>query len=114
MVRPTLIDLNPVECKYYPFMISLDKFHVIVNAKLKWNNKTCKCECNSYRNYKINYSWNPPTCICENGKYLESIADTSVTVCDEIIHVMGIASTKITNTIATRTVSMTSDGKSKK
>ena len=25
MVRPTLIDLNPVECKYYPFMISLDK-----------------------------------------------------------------------------------------
>ena len=26
MVRPTLIDLNPVELKYYPFMISLDKF----------------------------------------------------------------------------------------
>ena len=25
MVRPTLIDLNPVEPKYYPFMISLDK-----------------------------------------------------------------------------------------
>ena len=25
MVRPTLIDLNPVEHKYYPFMISLDK-----------------------------------------------------------------------------------------
>ena len=25
MVRPTLIDLNPVEQKYYPFMISLDK-----------------------------------------------------------------------------------------
>ena len=25
MVRPTLIDLNPVEYKYYPFMISLDK-----------------------------------------------------------------------------------------
>ena len=25
MVRPTLIDLNPVELKYYPFMISLDK-----------------------------------------------------------------------------------------
>ena len=24
-VRPTLIDLNPVELKYYPFMISLDK-----------------------------------------------------------------------------------------
>ena len=26
MVRPTLIDLNPVELKYYPFMISLDKY----------------------------------------------------------------------------------------
>ena len=25
MVRPTLIDLNPVELKYYPFMISFDK-----------------------------------------------------------------------------------------
>ena len=25
MVRPTLIDLNPVELKYYPFTISLDK-----------------------------------------------------------------------------------------
>ena len=25
MVRLTLIDLNPVELKYYPFMISLDK-----------------------------------------------------------------------------------------
>ena len=25
MVRPTLIDLNPVELKYYPFMISLNK-----------------------------------------------------------------------------------------
>ena len=25
MVRPTLLDLNPVQLKYYPFMISLDK-----------------------------------------------------------------------------------------
>ena len=25
MTRPTLIDLNPVELKYYPSMISLDK-----------------------------------------------------------------------------------------
>ena len=25
MVRPTLIDLNPVELRYYPFMISLNK-----------------------------------------------------------------------------------------
>ena len=26
MIRPTIIDLNPVELKYYPFMISLDKY----------------------------------------------------------------------------------------
>ena len=26
IVRSTLIDLNPIELKYYPFMISLDKF----------------------------------------------------------------------------------------
>ena len=25
MVRPAFIDLNPVELKYYPFMISLNK-----------------------------------------------------------------------------------------
>ena len=25
IVRPTLIDINPVELKYYPFMISLNK-----------------------------------------------------------------------------------------
>ena len=25
MIRPALIDLNPVELKYYPFMISLNK-----------------------------------------------------------------------------------------
>ena len=25
MIRPTLIDLNPAEVKFYPFMISLDK-----------------------------------------------------------------------------------------
>ena len=25
IVRPSLIDLNPVELKYYPFMINLDK-----------------------------------------------------------------------------------------
>ena len=27
MVRPSLIDLNPVDLKYYPFMISLNTFN---------------------------------------------------------------------------------------
>ena len=32
IIRPTLIDLNPAEPKYYPFMISLDKFNGICNV----------------------------------------------------------------------------------
>ena len=47
------------------------------------------------------YSWNRSTCTCENSKYLKSIADTSVITSDEIISVMDILSTKMTNTIAT-------------
>ena len=29
--------------------------------------------------------WNPATCSCKNGKYLASITDNSVIMCDEII-----------------------------
>ena len=32
-----------------------------------------------------NYLWNPATCSCENGKYLASIMDNSVIMCDEVI-----------------------------
>ena len=32
MVRATLIDLNPVHLKYYPFMVSLDKYSGICNS----------------------------------------------------------------------------------
>ena len=60
--------------------------HVDVNVKIIVNAK------------KI-VIWNPST--CENGKYLKSIADTSVIACDEIISVMDIVSTKMANTIAT-------------
>ena len=31
MVRPTLIEMNPVELKYYPFMVSLNKCTVTFN-----------------------------------------------------------------------------------
>ena len=50
---------------------------------------------------KKDYSWNINTYVCENSKYLKSIADTSVITCYEIISVMDIASSKVTNTIAT-------------
>ena len=32
MIRPTLIDFNPVELKYYPFLISLGKYTVTCNV----------------------------------------------------------------------------------
>ena len=47
------------------------------------------------------YSWNTSSRICENGKYLKSLADTSVTKCDEIVIFTDNLSTKRTNTIAT-------------
>ena len=75
-----------------------------------WNNDTCQCECKTHRTCKKCYSWNPSTCICENGKCLQSIADTSVSVCNEIIHVMDIVSTNLENTIPTN-VSRNFNGK---
>ena len=43
MVRPILIDLNPVELKYYPFMISLDNCHgsfIALSPKIGVSKKT--------------------------------------------------------------------------
>ena len=45
-----------------------------VDVSVKKHN-TCKKE----------YVWNPTTCICENRKYLASILDGSVIMCDEVI-----------------------------
>ena len=41
MIRPTLIDLNPVEFNYYPFMISLDKCDGSFNAVDDFSLKVC-------------------------------------------------------------------------
>ena len=43
------------------------------------------CECNKYRTCKKDHSWNPSIYICENSRFLKSIVDNSVTVCDKII-----------------------------
>ena len=76
------------------------------NSKQKWNNETCQRECKNYvQNY---YGQNPSTCICENGKYLKSITDTSVIAYDEIMYVMDIVSTNMTNTITTNATSTVS------
>ena len=53
-----------------------------------WNNDICRCECKNnkkYNGFKKNYIWNPATCSCENGKYVGSVTDDSLIMCDEII-----------------------------
>ena len=47
------------------------------------------------------YSWNLSTCICENGKFLKSIANTSIIVCDEITNAVDSVSTIVTKAILT-------------
>ena len=62
---------------------------------------------------KKDYSWKPSTCICENSKHLKQV-DDSVITCDEIIYVMDIISTNITNGISTNmtnTISTNFDSK---
>ena len=79
------------------------------DSNQKWNKETCQCQCKNYLKCKKDFSWNPSTSISENDKYLKSILDTSVITCNEILYVMDIVSTKMTNTIATN-VSINYDG----
>ena len=66
--------------------------------------------CKKYRTCKNDYS----TCICESSRYLKSIDDDSVIVCDEVINVRDNASTNDANAIPTnvkRFFSINSDDK---
>ena len=79
MVRPTPINMNPVDLIYLPFMISLNKCtgscnvlspEICVPEETKDTyvekmdvNKTCQYECKNYCKCKKDYSWNPSTCI---------------------------------------------------
>ena len=54
------------------------------------------------------------TCIFENSKYLKSIADDSVNLCDEIINFTDSVSTNLTNAVptdVTSTISVNCDDK---
>ena len=73
----------------------------ICNSKQKWNNKICQYECKNDHKCKEDYGWNISTCICENSKYLKSIADTTMTECDEIVIVVNNLWTAKTNNLAT-------------
>ena len=97
MVRPTLIDLNSVELKYYPLMISLNKcLEVVMSYHHKYVSKEtkdinvkvfnmitnkneaksmtehisydCKCKFNSTV-CNSNQKWNNKTCQCECKKF---------------------------------------------
>ena len=72
------------------------------NSNQKWNNDKCRCECKSPKEHRVcekkNYIWNPATCRCENGKYVGSIIDDSVIVCDEIIEETKTVLSKSTST----------------
>ena len=41
MVRPSLLDLNPVELKNYPFMVSLEKCSESCNSDHRLSTETC-------------------------------------------------------------------------
>ena len=89
MARPTLINMNPVELKYYPFMITLNKFaescnvlstkicvpketkdinvkafNVITNKDEAKAMTEHKCKFNS-TTCNLNQKWNSKTCQCE-------------------------------------------------
>ena len=55
------------------------------NVNQKWNNDKCWCKCKRHHICEKDYIWNPATCGCKNGKYLASIIDNSVIMCEEII-----------------------------
>ena len=91
MVRPTLIDMNPVEFKYYPFVIRctgscnvlppkicipketkdiyVKAFNMITNkneAKLMTKHISCDCKCKfNSTTCNSNQKWNNETCQCE-------------------------------------------------
>ena len=98
MVRPTIININPAEIKYYPFMISVSRctgscnvlspkicvlkeideindriFNTITNkdganAMTEHISRDCKCKINSTTS-NSKQKWNSKTCQCECKNY---------------------------------------------
>ena len=92
----TLIKHTSCDCKC--------KFNSITcNPNQKWNSNTCQRKCKKHCMCK-KYSWNFRICICENSRYLKSIIDTLVSVCNEIDNVTANLTNAIlpnmTNTIS--------------
>ena len=51
--RPTLVNLNPIDLKYHPFMISLGKCNVHVNAVDDLSTKICVPSKTKHINVKV-------------------------------------------------------------
>ena len=72
------------ECKFDSKKCNLNQkfksgISVTVNVqKIHWKFTKIICEKNCI--------WNPAACNCENGKYVGSIIDDSVVICDQIIN----------------------------
>ena len=125
MIRPTIIDMNHVEVKYYPFMISLNKctetcvsnicipketndinvktFNMITNkdeakAMTKHISYVCKYR---FKSTTCNSSQKPNNKTCNVNVKIIMNANNSVTECDEVIIVMNNISTIRTNTMTT-------------
>ena len=56
-----------------------------MNVNVTINNDKCRFECKKNHVCGKDYVWNHATCICKNGKYLGSIMDDSVIICDGVI-----------------------------
>ena len=119
MVRPTFIDLNPVELKYHPFMISLDNcrvscnvlspkmcvwketkeinvkgFYMITNKnEAKSMKKYIPCDCNCKFNSTIwnsHQKWDDKTYKCENKNYRTCEKDYSCNPRHVFVRIVGI------------------------
>ena len=91
------------------------KFHsTTCYSNQKWNNDKCQCQCKKYYTCKRDYSWNLSICIYQNSRYLKSIVDNSIIICNKITNITDKLSTNVTNiapTDVTSTVSMNSNNK---
>ena len=69
------------------------------NANQKWNNNECWCDCEHVKNICEKESYLE---LCnmywENGKYVGSIIDDSVIICDEIVEGTRLVTTYNTST----------------
>ena len=76
---------NKNEAKTITDHISCDcKYKLKVHHAIHIKSGTIKHLCKNCRKCKEDYSWIPSTCIWENSNHLKSIADNSVTECNEI------------------------------